>query len=119
MDHLKHEVVAYVDSDGNNVYHWVYDKDENGDYSKVSDDGANLVAGDGNDEIVNESDNCNFRRCLHSKNMEKVIRKNYPTDLTDKQWAKIELLFVGMRKRKFEKRELVNAVLYLVKTGCQ
>ena len=24
-----------------------------------------------------------------------------------------------MRKRKWEKRELVNAVLYLVKTGCQ
>ena len=51
--------------------------------------------------------------------MEKVTRKNYPTDLTDLQWAKIEPLFVGMRKRKFEKRELVNAVLYLVKTGCQ
>ena len=51
--------------------------------------------------------------------MEKVTRKNYPTDLTDLQWAKIEPLFVGMRKRKFEKRELVNAVLYLVKTLCQ
>ena len=28
-------------------------------------------------------------------------------------------LFVNMRKRKWKKRELVNAVLYLVKTGCQ
>ena len=45
-DHPKHVEVAYVDSDGNNVYHWVYDKDENGGYPKVSGDGANLVAGD-------------------------------------------------------------------------
>ena len=51
--------------------------------------------------------------------MEKVTKKNYSTALTDSQWAKIEPLFVGMRKRKFEKRELVNAVLYLVKTLCQ
>ena len=49
----------------------------------------------------------------------KTNRQSYPTDLTDKQWAEIEPLFVGMRKRKWEKRELVNAVLYLVKTGCQ
>ena len=49
--------------------------------------------------------------------MEKVTRKTYPTDLTDLQRAKIEPLFFGMRK--FEKRELVNAVLYLVKTLCQ
>lgn len=51
--------------------------------------------------------------------MEKITRKNYPTDLNEKQWTKIEPLFVGMRKRKFEKRELVNAVMYLVKTDCQ
>ena len=36
--------------------------------------------------------------------MEKVTRKNYPTALTDSQWAKIVPLFFGMRKRKFEKR---------------
>ena len=47
------------------------------------------------------------------------MRKENETDLTDEQWEKIEPLFVGMRKRKWEKRELVNAVLYLVKTGCQ
>ena len=44
---------------------------------------------------------------------------NYPTDLTDEQWELIKPLFVGMRNRKWSKRELVNAVLYLVKTGCQ
>ena len=51
--------------------------------------------------------------------MEKVVGENYPTDLSEKQWAKIEPFFVGMRKCKFEKRKLVNAVLYLEKTGCQ
>ena len=47
------------------------------------------------------------------------MRKKYETDLTDEQWNVIAPLFVNMRKRKWDKRELVNAVLYLVKTGCQ
>ena len=47
------------------------------------------------------------------------MRKKYETDLTDEQWDVIAPLFVNMRKRKWDKRELVNAVLYLVKTGCQ
>ena len=47
------------------------------------------------------------------------MRKKYETDLTNKQWKEIEPLFTNMRKRKWEKRELVNAVFYLVKTGCQ
>jgi putative transposase len=51
--------------------------------------------------------------------MEKEKTKGYPTDLTDEQWSEIEPLFVGMRNRKWEKRELVNAVLYLVDNGCK
>ena len=47
------------------------------------------------------------------------MRKKYETDLTDKQWDVIASLFVNMRKRKWDKRELINAVLYLVKTGYQ
>ena len=46
-------------------------------------------------------------------------RKLYPTDLTDSQWEEIEPLYSGMRNRKWSKRELTNAVLYIVKTGCQ
>jgi transposase len=46
-------------------------------------------------------------------------RKSYPSDLTDKQWEELESLFVGMREYKWPKRELVDAVLYFVKTGCQ
>lgn len=47
------------------------------------------------------------------------VRQSYPSDLTDAQWAEIEFLFAGLREYKWPKRELTNAVLYLVKTGCQ
>ena len=43
----------------------------------------------------------------------------YPSDLTDAQWEEIKPLFSGMREYKWPKRELMNAVLYFVKTGCQ
>ncbi len=46
----------------------------------------------------------------------------YSTDLTDKQWTIIEPVFKsnkGQHLSKYSKRELINAVLYLVKTGCQ
>ena len=46
-------------------------------------------------------------------------RKSYPTDLTDSQWAIIAPLFKGMREYKYSKRELLNAVLYLVDNGCK
>ena len=47
----------------------------------------------------------------------------YNTDLTDKQWAIVREM-LGKEKRgkhfvKHNKRELINAVLYLNKTGCQ
>ena len=43
----------------------------------------------------------------------------YPSDLTDTQWKEIAPLFSGLRKYTWPKRELLDAVLYLVKTGCQ
>ncbi len=46
-------------------------------------------------------------------------RKRYPTDLTDSQWSQIEPLFAGMREYKYSKRELLNAVLYVVDSGCK
>ena len=76
-----------------------------------------------------------FRACVRSFHLELVFisetwynssmkevragRKPYPTDLTDSQWEEIEPLYSGMRNRKWSKRELTNAVLYIVKTGCQ
>ena len=48
----------------------------------------------------------------------------YATDLTDRQWEAIEWRFneyTGKYTHRivWSKRELVNAVLYLLKTGCQ
>jgi transposase len=51
----------------------------------------------------------------------------YPSDLTDVQWAKLEPLLLerpggrhgGGRPRKYELRRVTDAMLYVVKTGCQ
>ena len=51
----------------------------------------------------------------------------YPSDLTEMQWAKLEPLLKpprlgrhgGGRPRKYELRRVVDALLYVVKTGCQ
>ncbi len=52
-----------------------------------------------------------------------MIRKPYPTDLTDAQWARIAPLIPpampGGRRRTVNVREVVNAILYFVRTGCQ
>ena len=47
------------------------------------------------------------------------MRQKYSTDVTDEQWAIIAPLFKGMREYKYSKRELLNAVLYLVDNGCK
>jgi putative transposase len=50
-------------------------------------------------------------------------RKAYPSDLTDEQWALIEPFFPPVlpwgRPREHPYREIVNAIFYYVKTGCQ
>ncbi len=43
----------------------------------------------------------------------------YTSDLTDGQWEIIKEFFTVGNKSKYDKRELVNGVLYIVKTGCQ
>jgi len=51
----------------------------------------------------------------------------YPSDLTDIQWAKLEPLLIstrgeghaGGRPRKYPLRHVVDAVPYVVKTGCR
>src|SRR3954447_5496088 len=52
-----------------------------------------------------------------------MIRKAYPTDLTDAQWARIAPLIPpakpGGRRRTVNVREVLNAILYFVRTGCQ
>ena len=44
---------------------------------------------------------------------------NYESDLTDKQWEAIKEFFPSGNKSKYHKRSFVEAVLYIVKTGCQ
>jgi transposase len=48
--------------------------------------------------------------------------KNYPSDLTDEQWKLIEPLLppakTGGRPRNTDLRQVMNGILYLVRTGC-
>ncbi len=44
---------------------------------------------------------------------------NYPTNLSDSQWQIISKYLDVSRNRKYDLREIVNAILYIVKTGCQ
>src|SRR5438552_2081165 len=43
----------------------------------------------------------------------------YSSNLSDSQWAILSNFFDIKRSRKYDLREIVNAILYLVKTGCQ
>ena len=44
----------------------------------------------------------------------------YPTDLTEKQWQVIKnILEPQVRNRKHSLKEIMNAILYINKTGCQ
>jgi putative transposase len=51
-----------------------------------------------------------------------VKRKPYPTDLTEAQWQLIAALLPpampGGRHRTVNLREVVNGILYLVRSGC-
>jgi transposase len=44
---------------------------------------------------------------------------NYPTDLSNSQWQVISKFMDLERSRKFDLREIVNGIMYLVKTACQ
>src|SRR5215210_7246929 len=44
---------------------------------------------------------------------------NYPTNVSDSQWQIISKYLDKERNRKYDLREIVNGILYLVNTGCQ
>lgn len=50
-------------------------------------------------------------------------RQSYTSDLTDEQWALIEPFLPKVlpwgRPRRYPYREIVNAIFYLLRTGCQ
>ncbi len=43
----------------------------------------------------------------------------YPSDLKDKQWDRIKHYFNNGNRSKYDKRILINGVLYVVRSGCQ
>src|SRR4051795_4992948 len=45
--------------------------------------------------------------------------KRYPTTITDSQWKVIKNFLNIKRKRKHSLRRMLNAIFYLLKTGCQ
>ena len=53
---------------------------------------------------------------------QKKKRESYPTDLTDKQWMIVSPLIPppqsGGRPREVDIREVLNAIFYVVKSGC-
>jgi putative transposase len=55
--------------------------------------------------------------------MEAVARKAYPSDLADEQWELIEVVIpsakFGGRPREVDMREVINAMLYINRSGCQ
>ena len=55
-------------------------------------------------------------------------RKSYPSDLSDERWALIEPVITAWKRRhpsvsgyqgRYDMREIVNAILYQARTGCQ
>jgi putative transposase len=55
--------------------------------------------------------------------MDVPARERYRSDLTDRQWEVLQPLIPagkhGGRQRAVDMREIVNTILYLVRTGCQ
>lgn len=53
---------------------------------------------------------------------EPIKRKRYPSDLTDAQWEMIEPFIPSVSAEatvpSIERREIVNAILYVLRTGC-
>ena len=47
------------------------------------------------------------------------MERFYPSDLTDAEWKRIEPIFDRFRFDWHDLRELLNAMFYLLKSGCQ
>ena len=51
-----------------------------------------------------------------------MMRKSYPSDLRDREWQLLEPLLPppkpGGRPIKYSRREVVNAIRYVLRTGC-
>ena len=58
----------------------------------------------------------------HRETYKRVGGGRYPSDLTDEEWALLEPLIPpakpGGRPRETDMREAMNAILYILRTGC-
>ena len=63
---------------------------------------------------------------LTSGKVDQIVRdRRYPSDLTDAEWAVVEPLLPpptahpqGGRREKHPRRDIVDAILYVVRSGC-
>ena len=64
---------------------------------------------------------CSMWKPEHRRTADRGLR--YPSDLTDAEWALVEPMIPpakrGGRRREVNVREVLNAVFYLLSTGCQ
>jgi transposase len=51
-----------------------------------------------------------------------MTRQSYPSDLSDREWAVLKAYIPeplpGGRPAEYSRREIVNAILYVLRTGC-
>ncbi|MDR2893905.1 MAG: transposase, partial [Alistipes sp.] len=47
------------------------------------------------------------------------MKKNYPSNLTDNQYEAMLRIIGDKRKRQCHLRDVLNAILYILKSGCQ
>jgi putative transposase len=59
---------------------------------------------------------------IEQAQLPRLNRQKYSSDLTDAEWAKVEHLIPaplpGGRPAKYERREILNAIFYLLRSGC-
>ena len=64
---------------------------------------------------------CSMWKPEHRRTADRGLR--YPSDLTDAEWALVEPMIPpakrGGRRREVNVREVLNAVFYVLSTGCQ
>lgn len=72
---------------------------------------------------INERESASFSAVvsdLLSENDAEAMRKSYSSDVTDSQWKEIKTFFDTDRRRRHDlRRDILDGLLYLVKTGCQ
>ena len=74
-------------------------------------------------QLYRRPDAAMWRRRKHALHVEHAPRKErYPSDMTDTEWAIIAPLIPpqrpGGRHRETDMREVMNAVRYVLRTGC-